>query len=331
MIFFCENNHYAEFSAVEAQHGGSLADAAVGYGVEHLALGGNDVFEVDRTMTRVVADVRADPRPFLIEAETYRWHGHYEGDPQRYRPPGELEQWQAQDPVAMAAEVLVAEGCAPHMLEETDRSVQLQLDEAVRWASGRASYAGPIPSDMVTAPRPFVPEPDLSTVDGEEVRTIDAIRLALEYELERDPTVFLAGIDIAAGGGVFGTTRGLFDQWPDRVRDTPISETALMGVGVGAAMAGLRPIIELMYLDFLGVCFDQILNQAAKLRFMSGGRLTVPLTIRTQFGAGRSSGSQHSQSLEALVAHIPGLTVVMPSTPSDAYGLLRAAIPIPIR
>ena len=114
-----------------------------------------------------------------------------------------------------------------------------------------------------------------------------------------------------------------------RVRDTPISETAIIGLGVGAAMAGMRPVVELMYLDFLGVCFDQLLNQAAKLPFMTGGAAEMALTVRTQFGAGRSSGSQHSQSLEALLAHIPGLSVVMPSTPADTYGLLRAAIQDP--
>jgi 2-oxoisovalerate dehydrogenase E1 component len=141
--------------------------------------------------------------------------------------------------------------------------------------------------------------------------------------------VFVAGIDVGAGGNVFGLTRGLRDRFGDRVRDTPISETAIMGVGVGAAMAGMRPVVELMYLDFVGVCLDQLLNQAAKMSFMTGGAAQMALTVRTQFGAGRSSGSQHSQSLEALLAHIPGLSVVMPSTPADTYGLLRAAIQDP--
>jgi 2-oxoisovalerate dehydrogenase E1 component len=158
---------------------------------------------------------------------------------------------------------------------------------------------------------------------------MDAVRTALEVELEEDDRVFVAGIDVGAGGNVFGLTRGLADRFGDRVRDTPISETAIVGLGVGAAMAGMRPVVEMMYLDFLGVCFDQLLNQAAKLPFMTGGAAEMGLTVRTQFGAGRSSGSQHSQSLEALLAHIPGLTVVMPSTPADTFGLLRAAIQDP--
>ena len=141
--------------------------------------------------------------------------------------------------------------------------------------------------------------------------------------------MFVAGIDVAAGGNVFGLMRGLHDRFGDRVRDTPISESAIVGLGVGAAMAGMRPVVELMYLDFIGVCLDQLLNQAAKLPFMTGGAARMGLTVRTQFGAGRSSGSQHSQSLEALLAHIPGLSVVMPSTPADTYGLLRSAIQDP--
>jgi 2-oxoisovalerate dehydrogenase E1 component len=171
---------------------------------------------------------------------------------------------------------------------------------------------------------PAPPDPDAPVF-----RTMDAIRTALEAELERDERVFVAGIDVGAGGNVFGLTRGLHEQFPDRVRDTPISETAIVGLGVGAAMAGMRPVVEIMYLDFVGVCLDQLLNQAAKLPFMTGGAAEMALTVRTQFGAGRSSGSQHSQSLEALLAHIPGLTVVMPSTPADTYGLLRAAIQDP--
>jgi 2-oxoisovalerate dehydrogenase E1 component len=184
-------------------------------------------------------------------------------------------------------------------------------------------------TDFVVRARPARAEPPPPGEDAPVFRTMDAIRSALEAELTADERVFVAGIDVGAGGNVFGLMRGLADQFGDRVRDTPISETAIVGLGVGAAMAGMRPVVEMMYLDFLGVCFDQLLNQAAKLPFMTGGAAEMALTVRTQFGAGRSSGSQHSQSLEALLAHIPGLTVVMPSTPADTYGLLRAAIQDP--
>src|SRR5205823_3794982 len=207
-----------------------------------------------------------------------------------------------------------------------ESSVAHELDDAVAAARRLPSPDAAALSCFVVRARPERAEPTPPGEDAPVFRTMDAIRNALEAELAGDDRVFVAGIDVGAGGNVFGLTRGLRDRFGDRVRDTPISETAIVGLGVGAAMAGMRPVVEVMYVDFLGVCFDQLLNQAAKLPFMTGGAAQMALTVRTQFGAGRSSGSQHSQSLEALLAHIPGLTVVMPSTPADAYGLLRAAI-----
>ncbi|HZQ05779.1 MAG TPA: alpha-ketoacid dehydrogenase subunit beta [Anaerolineae bacterium] len=154
-----------------------------------------------------------------------------------------------------------------------------------------------------------------------------AIREALREEMLRDPEVFLMGEEVAGHGGVFQVTVGLLDEFgPERVTDTPISEAIIVGAGIGAAMLGMRPVVEIMFGDFSMLAMDQIVNQAAKLRYMSGGRISVPLTIRTTLGAGRSSAAQHSQSLQAIFAHIPGLKVVLPSTPYDAKGLLKTAI-----
>jgi acetoin:2,6-dichlorophenolindophenol oxidoreductase subunit beta len=163
-----------------------------------------------------------------------------------------------------------------------------------------------------------------------------AINEALLQEMERDPTVVIMGEDIAGGmeapgeddawGGVLGVTKGLYGRFPDRVLDTPISESAYVGAAAGAAASGLRPVAELMFIDFLGVCFDQIFNQAAKFRYMFGGRAVTPMVIRTMYGAGIRAASQHSQALYPLFTHIPGLKVVMPATPYDAKGLLIAAI-----
>lgn len=161
----------------------------------------------------------------------------------------------------------------------------------------------------------------------DEWRYMDAIRETIASEMRDDESVFLAGTDVGVGGGIFGVTKGLIDEFgPNRIRDAPISEAALLGMAVGAAATGLRPIVEIMFMDFIGVCYDALLNQASKLPFMTDGSIQLPLVVRTQTGAGRSSGAQHSQSLEALVAHIPGLVVVMPSTADDAAGLLRAAV-----
>jgi len=160
-----------------------------------------------------------------------------------------------------------------------------------------------------------------------ELKMWQAVNTALGEELERDATVVLFGEDVGKAGGPFGASRGLRDRFgAGRVRDTPISEGAITGLAVGAAMCGLRPVVEIMYFDFATLAMDQLVNQAAKMRYMSGGALSVPLTMLTFCGSGRGSGPQHSQSLEAWLAHVPGLSVVYPSTPADAKGLLASAI-----
>ena len=155
----------------------------------------------------------------------------------------------------------------------------------------------------------------------------EAIKEAIELEMKKDPMVFLAGEDVAKLGGAFGVTSGLYDEFgPERILNTPISETAIIGLGVGSAALGMRPIVELMYVDFAGVAMDEIMNQAAKMRYMFGGVCTMPLVVRAASGATVRAAAQHSQTLEAMFTHIPGLKVVMPATPADAKGLLLTAI-----
>lgn len=323
VVFFCENNHYAEFSKSSDQHRASLAERAQGYGIAYRNADGNDVVGVASLMDDVLRTVRAGGGPVLVEAETYRWHGHYEGDPERYRTPDELAEWQQRDPLTILRSRAEAAGADLAAFEAVDAEIDQEIDQAVGVAEQAAPPAPSTLFDYVYADRPAIAEP--SDPEGEPFKMMAAIRGAVTAEMDADPSVFMAGIDVAAGN-VFGLFRGMAEAYPGRVRDTPISETAVVGTAVGAAMAGMRPIVEIMYMDFIGVCLDGLMNQAAKLRFMTGGRASMPLVVRTQFGAGRSSGSQHSQSLEAILAHIPGLTVVMPSNPADAYGLLRAAI-----
>ena len=161
----------------------------------------------------------------------------------------------------------------------------------------------------------------------EEITYGQAVRDAMREEMYRDENVFLMGEDIGIYGGAFGITSGMLNEFgEERVRDTPISEAGFVGAGVGAAMVGMRPIVEIMFSDFITMCFDQIVNQAAKIRYMLGGQVSVPLVIRTPGGSGTGAAAQHSQSLEALFAHIPGLKVVMPANAYDAKGLLKSAI-----
>ena len=167
-------------------------------------------------------------------------------------------------------------------------------------------------------------------LEGNEMREItyrQALNEAIDEEMQRDEKVFIFGEDVAIYGGVYGVTAGLWKKYGDeRVMDTPISENAIVGTALGAALTGMRPVAEIMYIDFIGLCMDQLNNQVAKIRYMFGGKCKVPLTIRTEGGAGRTLGAHHSQSLESWLIHIPGIKVVMPSIPYDAKGLLKSAI-----
>jgi pyruvate/2-oxoglutarate/acetoin dehydrogenase E1 component len=166
-----------------------------------------------------------------------------------------------------------------------------------------------------------------ATEQATQTRYIDALNEGMATAIEEDERVVLIGIDVGAGGGIFRVTKGLHERFgSERVLDAPISEMGYVGAAVGAAMTGLRPIVEIMFMDFVGVCMDPILNQAAKLRYMTAGALEIPVVFRMQTGAGKSAGAQHSQSLEAWFAHVPGLKVVMPATVADARDLMLAAV-----
>ncbi len=331
VLFACENNGYAEFSSTASQHPVPIVERARAYGIEAFSVDGNDVQEVATRVSTLVQRMREGEGPFLLESVTYRRRGHYEGDPTKYREEGELDRWIEQDPITRLAAQLDALGA-----RETRESVEGEVLRDLALAEQRAT-AAPYPEldqmfSAVQAPRPEVAaEPRLlpSELQPAKYTLGEAVRNGLRDSLTDDPLVFIAGIDVGAGGNIFGLTRGLHEEFPGRLLDTPISETAIVGLAVGSAMTGCKPVIEIMYFDFIGVCFDQVMNQAAKLHFMTGGRAPMSLVLRTQFGSGRSSAAQHSQSLEGLVAQIPGLTVVMPSTPADTYGLLRSAIEDP--
>lgn len=327
MVFFCENNRFSEFSRAADQHPVPVAQRALAYGVPFVELAGNDVEAVADGMADVLDKVRSGDGPYLVEGLTVRVRGHYEGDEQRYRSRDEVAETSMSDPLVVARRRLRELGVADDEIDRLEREAQAAVADAETFARNSPEPESASATDYVYGRRRRSPAAGLPTAQPDERPSSGSriLRQALRDALAEDENVFVAGIDVA-GGNVFGITRGLSGEFPGRVLDTPISETAIMGLGVGAAMAGLRPVVELMYLDFLGVCLDQLLNQAAKLRFMTGGAVTVPLVVRTQFGSGRSSGSQHSQSLETLLAHVPGLTVVMPSSGADMYGLLRSAV-----
>jgi 2-oxoisovalerate dehydrogenase E1 component len=328
IVFLCENNQYAlSTSAKRTIAGDSIAARAAAYAIPGVRVDGNDVLGVYEAVKTAVARARTGEGPTLVEALTYRWGGHsMRANLPDYRTKEEEREWIERDPIARFGRHLVDGKQATSMrLKELEEGVEVDLDRAVAFGT-----ASPEPSVAIMESSVYVPHVDVAEPagrDGPERTMAEAINEALRQEMERDARVFVMGEDVSLIGGIFGITRGLREKFgEERVRDTPISEPGFVGAGVGAAIAGLRPVVEIQIWDFIAVAMDQVVNQAAKFRYMLGGSPTVPLVIRGPQGGGIRLAAQHSQSLEAWFAHVPGLVVVAPSTPYDAKGLLTSAI-----
>ena len=327
VVYLCENNQYALSTAsTRTTAGTSIAARAGGYGIPGVRVDGNDVLAVYEAVKTAVARARAGDGPTLIEAVTYRWGGHsMRANLPDYRTKEEEREWMEKDPIARLHSELERRGTSIMRLKELEEAVEGELDRAVRFATESAEPTVEIMESSVYAPHAPVTEP--ADRRGPERTMAEALNEALHAEMTRDERVFVMGEDVSLIGGIFGVTRGLREAFgEDRVRDTPISEATFVGAGVGAAIAGLRPVVEIQIFDFVAMTMDQVVNQAAKFRYMLGGGPTVPLVIRGPQGGGIRLAAQHSQSLEAWFAHVPGLVVVAPSTPYDAKGLLASAI-----
>jgi 2-oxoisovalerate dehydrogenase E1 component len=327
IIYLCENNQYALSTAsARTTAGESIAGRAAAYGIPGVRVDGNDVLAVYEAAETAVARARAGQGPTLIEAVTYRWGGHsMRANLPDYRTKQEEREWMEKDPIARLHGELERRGATIMKLKELEESVEAELDRAVGFATASAEPTVEIMEASVYAPHAPATEP--ADRGGPERTMAEALNEALHAEMTRDEHVFVMGEDVSLIGGIFGVTRGLRDKFgEDRVRDTPISEATFVGAGVGSAIAGLRPVVEIQIFDFVAMTMDQVVNQAAKFRYMLGGGPTVPLVIRGPQGGGIRLAAQHSQSLEAWFAHVPGLVVVAPSTPYDAKGLLASAI-----
>ena len=361
IVFVCENNQYAlSTSYRDTTSVAQVAERASAYGIPGRTIDGNDVVEVHDAVREAVERARAGEGPSLIEAMTYRWGGHsMRANVRDPRTGEEYAAWMERDPVRrVERELKEVEVVDEAGVEAIGAEVAAELDAAV----GFARDAGPPEVEAlhaaVYAPHEAFEEPahagraagadggggraaanaaagaghdagaDADAgADGRRLGFVDALNEALHQEMGRDASVIVMGEDVGATGGIFGATRGLLDEYgAERVRDTPISEAGFVGCGVGAAIAGLRPVVEIQIFDFVALTMDMLVNQAAKFRFMLGGRNTVPVVIRGPQGGGIRLAAQHSQSLEAWFTHVPGLVVVAPSGPYEAKGLLTAAI-----
>ena len=328
VVFICENNQFALSAHWRTQRAvADIAARAAGYGMPGEVVDGNDLLAVEDAVERALASARSGDGPTLLELKTFRRMQHsMRANLPDVRDPAVLEEWEPKDPLPRLERLLLDRGLldpaqATAIQEAVAREVEAAIEAGL--ADEPASPDDLLPS--VFAPHRRHPAPP---APGERpLAFVAAVREALDLELAADRDVMLMGEDVGRVGGIFRATAGLYETYgPERIRDTPLTESGFVGCGIGAALTGLRPVVELQFSDFAGVAFDQIMNQAAKLRFMMGGAPTMPLVLRMVSGGGVRLGAQHSQSLEALFSHIPGLVVVMPSNPFDAKGLLSAAI-----
>ncbi|MFB3904118.1 MAG: pyruvate dehydrogenase complex E1 component subunit beta [Acidobacteriota bacterium] len=345
IVFLVMNNHYGMTHRTDNEVTGvaHLARRGAGFADNNMhaeIVNGMDVLAVREAVLRAAQGCRQGHGPYLLELNTYRYYGHSLSDPRNeYRTREEEAAWREVDPIESFKRQILQSG----VLDQPGiTALEARVRERNASAARRAAQAAdPKPEDVIrymytsTAvtevppcySRVEVKEPIVFKRVNGELSYRDAIKEALYEEMQRDARVLCYGEDVADYGGAFKATKGLLEAFGrNRVFNTPISEAAICGTGVGAAMLGLRPIVELMYMDFALMASDQISNQAAKWHYMSGGQYEVPMVIRASVGGGKGYGGQHSQTLESVFAHIPGLYVVYPSTPADAKGLLKSSI-----
>jgi 2-oxoisovalerate dehydrogenase E1 component len=340
IIFLCQNNLIAEYTKIPLYTvSKEFASRAAAYGFEGIRLDSNDLSAFYHGMKRVIQDIRQGSGPIFVEAMTFRLGPHSGVGDSRDHTADELKRAREVWPLPCTRKRLIDEhGCSEQDLVALETAAQTEVEQAI--ASALESKVTPIEETLldvyadptVVPQRGIYPKREAEIAPKGETKSLlmfEAIRQAQETALIKDPNVFLIGEDVGdPPGGVFRTSKDLQTTYgATRVRPTPIAEQAIVGAGIGAALVGMRPITEIMFNDFSAVCLDQIVNHAAKQRYMSGAATHVPMTIRMIVGGGLGGfGAQHSQSLEAWLLHTPGLKVAYPSNPVDAKGLLLSCI-----
>jgi 2-oxoisovalerate dehydrogenase E1 component len=339
LVIVCENNGWSEMTPASAfLRGENLIDRVAGYHVAGEIVDGCDADEVLDAAQWAVAEARGGRGPVFLECKTVRLSGHYNNDLEHYRPGDDTEDAKRREPLARLRQRIVAEGLASGAdLDAIEASVTAELDTVTAEVLAMPEPPASSAAEHILAPAQTgspVPAPIAAPAAGtaatETLTYQRAVNRALRTELADRPEVLVYGEDVGAAGGIFGVSRGLQKEFgAERVFDTPISESAIIGSAVGAAMEGMRPVIEVMWGDFLLVALDQLVNQAANVRFINRSALNAPMVLRFQQGVTPGACAQHAQSLEALLAHIPGLKVGVPATPADAYAMTRAAVADP--
>ena len=330
MVILIENNLYAISVPAAEEVAGQVADRAQGYGLEGVVVDGNNVLSMYGAMTAAVERARKGEGATLIEAKTYRYYAHTSDDDDKlYRSREEVEIWRRKDPIPNFRQYLVEQ----RILDaKTEAEIDAEIAEVISRAVADAD-AAPDPTDATSHvyANPITPTVAAENVEpvpaGEEVNLITAINRSLHHVMARDDDTVLFGEDVAdPKGGVFKVTAGLTNAFgPDRAFNTPLAESLIIGLGVGMAAAGAKPLAEIQFADFIQPAFDQIVSEVARIRYRSNGRWGCPMVIRTPYGGGVHGALYHSQSIESFYTHVPGLKVVVPSTPADVKGLLVSA------
>jgi 2-oxoisovalerate dehydrogenase E1 component len=334
VVFVIENNQYAISVPLEQEVAGSIAARAAGYGMPGVEIDGNDILAAYQAASTAIERARSGDGPSLIEANTYRFYAHTsDDDDKQYRTVEEVEDWRKRDPITLLAQYLTE-----HRLldEEAETRIDEEASDVVA-AAVKAADTAPVADDPTARvyaapiePTKASTEPEAAVI-GEEVNLITAINRTLHEIMAADPTSLIFGEDVAdPKGGVFKATLGLTEAFGAlRSFNTPLSESLIIGLGIGMAAAGAKPLAEIQFADFSHPGFDQLVSEAARIHYRSDGGWSCPMVVRTPYGGGVHGALYHSQSIEAFYTHVPGLKVVVPSTPADAKGLLFSAIADP--
>lgn len=337
VLFICENNQYAtEVPFAYSAGNPHVAERGAAYGLASVAVDGNNVLAVQQAAQEAVKRARSGGGPTLIECKTYRTRAHAEGMGDfSYRTRAEVDQWKARCPIAFFKDYLLENQLTEASeLAGIDEEINALVNEAHKFAEN-----SPVPAAESATQHIFaVPSPRPISRNGEDgspkaaksdrvLTYMKATLEALTEEFAKNPKIFVLGEGIGQRGGNFATTAGLFEIYgPERLRDTPICERGFVGLACGAAMSGTRPVVDFMFADFVLDAAGEIINQIAKMQYMSSGRLKMPILLRGCIGIGHSAATHHSGSYYSMYAHFPGLKVVVPATPQDAKGLLKTAL-----
>ncbi len=330
VIFAIENNCWGlSTPSVEQFRCKQFIDKGIGYGMEAIQVDGNNILDVIRTVRHIKAEMAQSPRPFLLELMTFRMRGHEEASGTKYYPEGLQESWESRDPVVAYENYLLAEGIlSEQFVNEIKADFKQQIQTAFDQANAEPKIVPNLAQELTDVYVPHTFSPIAAEGASSEKRFIDAIQDGLSLAMEKHPELILMGQDIAEYGGAFKVTEGFVERFgKDRVRNTPLCESAIIGAGLGLSIAGMKAMVEMQFADFVSVGFNQIVNNLAKLHWRWGQKADV--VVRMPTGAGTAAGPFHSQSNEAWFVHTPGLKVVYPSNPQDAKGLLLAAFEDP--